>query len=332
MNLELLPPPTGDLHGLTRTEVAEKLAMGRNTVVQPSRRSRLKKLLGPFADPMVGLLLVAIPVYAIIGDTTDAIVTAVALIPIVGVGWALERRVEKTLQALKKLTEPTAIVWREDAVSRVPTEELVEGDLLWCDEGDVIPADCALVDSHQFQVDESTLTGESLPVDKNTAEQDEVFAGTTVVAGRGWLRVVSTGVHTQLGRISSLVSHAATEATPLQSALKKLVFTMAIGASVFCALVVLVEFRNGHSWSDAVIAGISLLIAALPEEFSIVYSLYLALGAWDLSKLNALVRNLPGVETLGSVTVFAQIKRARLLKANSKCAMCSILVLQLRTW
>ena len=299
------------LAGLTSVQASARLARdGANRVIPENRGHRWKRWLGPFADPMVALLLVAAPTYLAIGETRDALVALVALAPIAAVGWLLESRAERTLERLRALTAPTATVVRDGETHDVPTENLVVGDLVWLREGDVVPADGRVVELSQLHIDESALTGESLPVAKQVG--DVVLAGTTVLSGRALVCLEVTGASTQYGRIGALVASVRQPQTPLQHALGRLVRALAVVAAVFCVAVVASEVLNGHGWGQAVIAGVSLAIAAIPEEFAMVYSLYLAMGAWRLTKANALVRRLPSVETLGSTTVICTDKTGTL--------------------
>jgi Ca2+-transporting ATPase len=307
--------PAG-VEGLTSAEASARLEReGRNRIVPEARRQRLRRLLGPLADPMVALLLVAAPTYLLIGETTDAIVAFVALGPIAAVGWLLQSRAERTLEKLQTLTAPVALVLRDGVQRQVPTEELVVGDVVWLREGDVVPADGAVVALTQMLVDESALTGESLPSAKavsDGSDEGRVWAGTTVLSGGAVAHVTATGGSTRYGRIGTLVASLRQPATPLQRGLARLVRSLALVAVVFCAAVVVAEVLHGNGWGQAVIAGVSLAIAAIPEEFSMIYTLYLVLGAWRLAQQRALVRRLPSVETLGSTTVICTDKTGTL--------------------
>ncbi len=324
--------PPGGIVGLSSAEASRRLALdGPNQIVPTDPAGRWRRILGPLADPMVALLLIAAPTYLLIGDTTDAIVVFVALVPIAGVGWVLEARAERTLAQLRELTAPTALVERDGAPQSVPTDELVVGDLVWLHEGDIVPADADLLALTQLLIDESALTGESLPMTKTPVDSPldagavgsapsppdcTVSAGTTVLTGRAIARVVRTGPRTRYGEIGSLVAATKSPRTPLQRALARLVIVLSIAAFVFCTAVVAAELARGRGWGEAVIAGVSLAIAAIPEEFSMVYALYLALGAWQLAKGKALVRRLPGVETLGSTTVICTDKTGTLTRGE----------------
>ena len=302
--------------GLSNREAAARLVRdGPNVIVPEHRGHRLKRLLGPLADPMVALLLLAAPTYLVIGETTDAIVAFVALGPIAAVGWLLESRAERTLEHLRRLTAPTATVVRDGTDQAIAVDTLVVGDLVRVHEGDVVPADATLVELTQLLVDESALTGESLPVTKKTGSADDestVWAGTTVLSGRALARITATGPATRYGRIGTLVAATRPPLTPLQRGLAHLVRSLAVLAAVFCVAVVAAELLHGDGWGDAVIAGVSLAIAAIPEEFSMIYTLYLALGAWRLAQERVLVRRLPSVETLGSTTVICTDKTGTL--------------------
>lgn len=268
---------------------------------------------------MVALLLVAAPTYLVIGETTDAVVAFVALVPIAAVGWLLEARAERTLEQLRRRCAPTATVTRDGARRQVPVEEVVVGDLLGVREGDVIPADARVTASSQMMVDESSLSGESLPVEKRP-DGDEtarwLWAGTTVLTGSADAVVNATGQATRYGRIGRLVADTGVTKTPLQIGLGRLVRALAVVAAVFCAAVVAAVLLHGDGWGPAVIAGVSLAIAAIPEEFSMVYTLYLALGARRLALHHALVRRLPSVETLGSTTVICTDKTGTLTEGR----------------
>jgi Ca2+-transporting ATPase len=306
---------------LSSIEAASRLGRdGPNVIVPEARASRWKRLLGPLSDPMVALLLVAAPTYLLIGETTDAIVALVALGPIAAVGWLMESRAERTLEQLRRLAALTAVVTRDGQELSVPVDEVVVGDLILVREGDVVPADAMVTSSSQVMVDESSLTGESLPVDKHSGQADEqalaLWAGTTVLTGSAEAVVVATGSATRYGQIGGLLANARTTRTPLQVALGKLVAALTVVALVFCAAVIVAELAHGDGWGEAVIAGVSLAIAAIPEEFSMVYTLYLAMGAWRLAQHRALVRRLPSVETLGSTTVICTDKTGTLTEGR----------------
>lgn len=307
-----LPP---GVRGLTSAEAAQRLAAdGPNRLAPLEPGRRLRRFLGPLKDPMVILLLVAAPTYLLIGDVVDAIVALAAILPVAGVGWLLEERAERTLERLRQVTAPGATVWRGGTPLRVPAESLVRGDVVLVREGDVVPADARILELTQLGTDEAALTGESLPVQKSAG--DTVYAGTTVSSGRATVEVTATGARTRYGAIGTLVASVATHATPLQRVLARLVRWLSVLAIVLCALVMAIALARGNGWADAIIAAVSLGIAAIPEEFALVYGLYLSLGAWRLARDHALVRRLPAVETLGSATVICADKTGTLTEGR----------------
>ena len=301
--------------GLTGAQARRLLAQhGPNLLVPPKRRSGLVfLLLRAFADPMAVLLLVAGATYMALGDPEDAIVVLAALIPITAVTLVLESRSERALDQLGKMTAPTATVIRDEESLIVPAEELVPGDLVVLHEGDIAPADGLLVSGGPLLLDESALTGESLPVHKNAlGVEREIYAGTSVLAGRGRVLLTTTGGATRYGLIGALVAKIKQASPPLERVIHRLVVRLGLVAALLCALVAAIEFARGAGWAAAVIAGVSLAIAAIPEEFPMVYTLYLSLGAWRLARGRALIRRLAGVETLGSTTVICADKTGTL--------------------
>jgi Ca2+-transporting ATPase len=310
--------------GLSSGEAVARLTRdGRNVIVPERRGLRLKRIVGPLADPMVALLLLAAPTYLLIGETTDAIVALVALGPIAAVGWLLESRAERTLDQLRQLTAPTTTVLRDGTERSVSVEALVVGDIVRLHEGDIVPADAVVVELTQLLIDEAALTGESLPASKQVGsdgDESRAWAGTTVLSGRALVRLTATGTATRYGQIGTLVAATRSPLTPLQRGLVRLVRALAVVAAVFCSALVAAALLHGDGWGDAVIAGVSLAIAAIPEEFSMVYTLFLALGAWRLAQERTLVRRLPAVETLGSTTVICTDKTGTLTHGRLEVA------------
>lgn len=314
MTLQELPPGQT---GLTTEEVKRRLAVyGPNQLVPEKRQHWLVTWavrLG--ADPMVVLLGIAATTYFLLQEYVDAVITLLAIIPVFLVGLVLQARAERTLQQLKRLTTPSAAVWRDGNRRTVPADQIVPGDLVQIQEGAIIPADGELVAGSQVIVDEATLTGESQPVEKDAAEGPaarQVFAGTTVLAGRGIVRVTVTGPRTRYGAISTLVATIKQPPTPFQRLIHRLTRQLGVIAVVICAAVTGLELVRTGDWGAAIVAGVSLAMAALPEEFPVVYTLYLTLGAWRLARHRALVRNLPSVETLGATSVICSDKTGTL--------------------
>ncbi len=291
--------------GLSSREAARRLARHGPNVVAPERReSFVAKLLRPLRDPMALLLLGAGVIYLVLGDYRNASVMFIALVPIALIDFILESRAERALARLRRLVAARAEVLREGRRILIPSEDLVLGDVVFVREGDVVPADGVLIEASDVQADESSLTGESLPVPKEAGNarftvENRVLAGTTVLSGRGTMVVVATGPRTSYGQIAELVGTAVARPTPTQQVINRLVRQLGIVAGVVCMGVVGLELLRGNTWSEAFLAGVSLAIAAIPEEFSVVFALYLTLGAWRMAHKNALIRRLVGVGTLG---------------------------------
>ncbi|HEV2359954.1 MAG TPA: cation-transporting P-type ATPase [bacterium] len=321
--------PKGEPSGGLTTDRAHALlaVYGPNRLVPERRRvGVLGWLLRALADPMAALLLVAGSTYLVLRDYVDAAVTFGALVPISAVTLVLERRAEQALAQLKRLTAPAAIVWRDGQRQTVTAETLVPDDIIVLHEGDIIPADATLLEGTALVVDESALTGEAHPVIKDAATEGGdrlLFAGTTLRAGRGTARIAVTGAATRYGRIGSLMARITPPPTPLQRLIRRLIRQLARGAAILCAGVFAIEVIQGRGWAAGIIAGVSLGIAAVPEEFPIVYTLYLALGAWRLARARALIRRLTGVEALGATTVICADKTGTLTLGRMDVAALS---------
>jgi P-type Ca2+ transporter type 2C len=309
--------------GLSAVEARRRLlTFGPNALVPEASPGGLGHVLVQvLTDPMSVLLVIAGTTYLALGDGVDAGVTFAALVPIAAVTVVLELRAERALASLRRLAAPTALVIRDGNERHVPALDVVPGDTLVVREGDVIAADARLMAGTELVVDESTLSGESLPVTKTTADGDaDLFAGTTVLAGRGTANVVTTGRATRYGAIGQLVADAKQPDTPLQSLIRRLVLQLSIVAAVFCVAVVGLELWRGEDFATALIAGVSLAMAAIPEEFPMVFALYLGLGAWRLARDRALVRRLVGVETLGATSVICTDKTGTLTLGSIEVA------------
>lgn len=292
---------------------ARLLTYGPNVLVpQASPASLLTWTVRLIGDPMVLLLAVAGGTYFVLGDRFDAIVTSVALVPIFLVTAILEYRSDRALERLNAIAPPRASVIRGGVERTIPASGVVPGDVLVLREGDVVAADGGVIETTRLLVDESALTGESLPVEKRTDEEERVLAGTVVRSGHALALVRETGARTEYGRIGRQLAKIHPVKTPIERAIHRVVFQVGIAVAVICALVVAIGRWHGDAWPIAIIAGVSLAMAAIPEELPMVYTLYLALGAWRLAKDDALVRRLSSVETLGSTTVICVDKTGTL--------------------
>lgn len=306
-------------NGLTSQQARVLLAQhGPNEIQRLRGSSRLRRLLRPLTDPMVLLLLAACPVYLAVGETTDAVTAIAAVAPIMAIGWYLEGKANRGIERLQQLNAPTATVIRDGVDTTIAAREIVVGDVVRLREGDIVPADGHIIESERITLNESSLTGEAMPVDKRFG--DDVAASTVVTAGTALVSVTATGSQSALGRISQLMANTTPPHTRLQQAMGRLVVRVAIVAALGTLVVMTAEAWRGHGWQATLIAGISLLIAAVPEEFSMVYALYLSIGAWYLARHKALVRTLPSAEALGSVTVICTDKTGTVTEGRLRVA------------
>ncbi|HET9822792.1 MAG TPA: HAD-IC family P-type ATPase, partial [Burkholderiaceae bacterium] len=302
----------GALTGLDDAEARARLAHdGPNLLPAPAGS-------GPFAqawrqlatEPMFLLLLAAAALYLLIGDLAEgALLGAFALVTVVLV-LAQNRRSRRALDALRALAAPQARVLRSGAARRLPAAEVVRGDALLLEEGERVAADAVLREASALAVDESLLTGESVPVDK--AAGDRMFAGTLVVGGHGVAEVQAVGAATEAGRIGALLGTLDDTPTRLQRSTARLVRVLGgLAAVVSVALTGLVVLRGG-SWTDGVLAGIALAMSMLPEEFALAMAVFFAIGAWRLAQERVLTRRSAVIETLGAATVLAVDKTGTL--------------------
>lgn len=312
--------------GLADSQVtALRATYGFNQLDQVPPIPVWRRLLGQFRELVVWILIVAAVIAGVMGEFTDAI-AIVAIVLINGIiGFVQEEKAERALAALRGLSSPIAKVVRGGALQQVPATELVPGDRIELEAGDHIPADARLVSAFSLQVQESALTGESLAVSKDADavlpessplgdRRNMVYLGTIAATGRATAIVVATGMRTELGRIAGLLAHQPPELTPLQRRLAELGRVLVVVCLVLVAIVFLLQMRRGGDLFQVFLVSVSLAVAAVPEGLPAVVTLALALGLQRMASRNALVRKLPSVETLGSVTVICTDKTGTLTR------------------
>jgi Ca2+-transporting ATPase len=311
--------------GLAHLDAAERLTRyGPNELVETRQRPAWRLLLDQFTSAMIVVLLVAALITALIGDTKDtAIILAIVVFNGI-VGFVQEYRAEQAMDALKRMSSPEARVIRDGEAQLVSARDVVPGDVLLLEQGDIVTADLRLVEAPALRVDEAPLTGESEPVSKVTAALPDVeatspgdmrnmaFSGTAVTAGRARGIVVATGMDTAIGRIAELLQEDADQSTPLQRRLGELGRWLAVAAIAICVLVFVTGLLRGEDPEEMFLIAVSLAVAAIPEGLPAVVTISLALGARRMAQRRALVRRLPAVETLGSVSVICSDKTGTL--------------------
>lgn len=313
--------------GLSEVEAQVRLlAEGFNELPATGRRTPLRIALEVMREPMLALLLGGGAVYLLLGDLQEALILLAFATLSVGITIVQEARTERVLEALRDLTSPRALVIRDGESKRIAGREVVRGDLVVLGEGDRVPADMLLIQSADLQTDESFLTGESVPVRKIAGKDGQLpaerrpggddlpfaFSGSLVVRGSGVGEVLATGPRSQIGAIGQSLSSMETEAPRLQRQTKRLVgiFALVGGAVSVLAVMLYGVLRGG--WLDAVLAGIALGMSMLPEEFPMVLTIFMAMGAWRISQARVLTRRAAAIETLGSATVLCTDKTGTL--------------------
>lgn len=297
--------------GLTEKQASERLRQyGANQIEGRKPKRPFLLFLNQFADFMTLILLAAAVASIFLGEAIEAFVIIAIVIFNGLLGFIQEFKTEKTMDSLKKMAAPMSKVIRDGVVKTVETKLLVPGDLLVVESGDRIGADANIVESSDFKVDESLLTGESVPVFKTAVSKDHnaIYMGTIAVSGHCLASVTKTGASTEMGKIAGMISDVDDEKTPLQIRLVKLGKWLVIGCLGICAVVALIGTINGGDVFDMLLAGISLAVAAIPEGLPVVVTVALAIGVNKMVKVNALARKLSAVETLGNVRVICSDK------------------------
>jgi len=313
------------LQGLTVEEATDRLAQdGYNELPSAKRRTVLHILFEVVREPMFLMLIACGLLYFFLGDVEEAVMLLGFVFVVIGITLYQEQKTERALEALRDLSSPRALVIRDGQQQRIAGREVVRNDIVLLSEGDRIPADALLLSGANLAVDESLLTGESVPVRKkawNGAETEGrpggddrpfVYSGTLVVKGQGITQVKATGPRTEVGKIGKALEALETEETSLQRQTRKLVRNLAVAGLGLCALVVVVFGLTRGDWLKGFLAGITLAMATLPEEFPVVLTVFLALGAWRISQRQVLTRRVPAVEMLGAATALCVDKTGTL--------------------
>src|SRR5215211_5543998 len=310
--------------GLGEEEAARRLEeRGPNELEDRGTRSPWAILWEQFSSTMIVILIVAALASALLGDYEDSIAIAVIVVLNAALGFVQEYRAERAMAALKRLSAPSVKVRREGHVREISARELVPGDVVLLEAGNMVPADGRLVEGANLRVQEAALTGESEPVGKDPAPLEEedsplgeragmVYLSTVVARGRGLFVVTETGMATELGKIAAMIQAADSEQTPLQRRMNQVGKVLALAAVAIVAVVFVLGLLRGENLEVMFLTAVSLAVAAVPEGLPAVVTIALALGAHRMFRRHALIRKLPAVETLGSVTVICSDKTGTL--------------------
>jgi len=322
--------------GLSGREAEEKIHQdGYNEFPTADRRGLSRIIFEVIHEPMFLLLVTGGLLYFALGDVTEGVMLMSFVVLVIGITIYQERKTERALEALKNLSSPRALVIRDGVQQRIPGREVVTGDSVILSEGDRVPADGQLVIANNISIDESLLTGESVPVRKIAWSEgmqkarpggDDlpfVWSGTLVVQGQGLARVKATGARTEMGKIGAVLKKVERDETRLKIEIDKIVRTVALIGLLLCAIIVVVYGLTRFTWIEGLLAGITLAMAILPEEFPVVLTIFLALGAWRISRRNVLTRQIPAIETLGSATVLCVDKTGTLTENRMSVARFS---------
>jgi Ca2+-transporting ATPase len=330
--------------GLSANEAADRLRQhGPNQLAERAQRHLARRLLDQFSDFMIVVLIVAGVIAALIGEPQDTIAIAVIVLLNGLIGFVQELRADRAMAALKRLAAVQAQVWRSGERVQVASAELVPGDIVGLEAGNVVAADLRLLGSAQLRIDESALTGESVPVDKdgrrvldgdaNVADRvNMAYKGTTVTHGRARGVVVATGMSTELGKIAALLAGDGRLRTPLQRRLADLGRRLALSVIAICGVIFAAGLIRGEPPLLMLLTAVSLAVAAIPEALPAVVTVLLALGARNLVQQNALIRRLPAVETLGSVSFICSDKTGTLTQNRMQVRELNVASVPLRDW
>jgi Ca2+-transporting ATPase len=327
-------PASVSISGLSEVEAQTRLkSEGYNELPHQDRRTPLRIVLEVLREPMLALLLCGGVIYLLLGDLKEALILLAFALMSVAITVIQETRTERVLEALRDLTSPRALVIRDGTPRRIAGREVVRGDLVVLAEGDRVPADAVLVQAHDLQADESLLTGESVPVRKvpragistgrarpGGDDLPFVYSGSLVVRGSGIAEVVATGPRSEIGKIGQSLHALETEPPRLQLQTARLVRLAALGGAAVSIVAVLLYGTLRGGWLDAVLAGITIGMSMLPEEFPVVLTVFMAMGAWRISKARVLTRRAVSIETLGSATVLCTDKTGTLTENRMSIA------------
>lgn len=307
--------------GLT-TEKADEIlkAEGPNALPREGRRSPTKIIGGVIGEPMFAMLIMAAIVYLIIGDLQDALVLSSFAMLSVMITIVQEWRSERVLEALRDLTNPRALVMRDGQPQKIAGQNVVRGDLIILSEGDRIPADARLITRDIVLIDESLLTGESMPVTKNADIENIIYAGTLIMRGSAKAIVTATGLKSEIGKIGQALRSVEMEQPRLRQQTQKIVKVFALIGGGLSGLVILLYGLLRQDWLEGILSGLALGMALLPEEFPLVLTVFMVMGAWRMSKVHVLTRKASAIETLGSATVLCTDKTGTLTQNKMSIA------------
>ncbi|MBI5996190.1 calcium-transporting P-type ATPase, PMR1-type [Clostridium perfringens] len=311
-------------NGLSSNEALRRLEKyGKNKLVTKKKKTLFKQFLSQLKDVMIYILIIAAIISAFLGEISDALIILLVIVINAVIGVVQESKAEKALDALKELSTPKALVKRDGSLKEILSEDIVPGDIVIIDAGRYIPGDLRLIDTANLKIEESTFTGESVPSEKDASflpdkeipigdQNNMAFMSTLATYGRGVGVVVGTGMDTEIGKIAKMIEQEENDETPLQKKLSELGKILGFLAVGICILIFIISFFQGRDLLEMFLTSISLAVAAIPEGLPAIVAIVLALGVQRMVKKNAIIRKLPAVETLGSVSIICSDKTGTL--------------------
>lgn len=311
-------------NGLSSTEALRRLEKyGKNKLETKKKKTLFKQFLSQLKDVMIYILIIAAIISAFLGEISDALIILLVIIINAVIGVIQESKAEKALDALKELSTPKALVKRDGSLKEILSEDIVPGDIVIIDAGRYIPGDLRLIDTANLKIEESAFTGESVPSEKDASflpdkeipigdQNNMAFMSTLATYGRGVGVIVGTGMNTEIGKIAKMIEQEENDETPLQKKLSELGKILGFLAVGICILIFIISFFQGRDLLEMFLTSISLAVAAIPEGLPAIVAIVLALGVQRMVKKNAIIRKLPAVETLGSVSIICSDKTGTL--------------------
>lgn len=301
---------------------SQETERGHNVLKEAPEKNALQRFLAQLNDPLIFILFIAASISMLLGEYSDTLIILSVILVNALVGVIQEGKAQRALHALKEMSSPKALLIKDGNTTEIPAADLIPGDEVLLDAGRQIPADLLITESNCLKIEESALTGESLPVEKDTHTHNRAYLSTNVTYGRGKGTVTAIGMDTEIGKIASLINEVPAESTPLQKRLSDLGKLLSILSIALCALLFLIAIIQHRNVMEMLITAISLAVAAVPEGLAAIVTMVLALSVSRMVKVNTIVKKLPSVETLGCVSVVCSDKTGTLTQNKMSVTAC----------
>lgn len=301
---------------------SQETERGHNVLKEAPEKNALQRFLAQLNDPLIFILFIAASISMLLGEYSDTLIILSVILVNALVGVIQEGKAQRALHALKEMSSPKALLIKDGNTTEIPAADLIPSDEVLLDAGRQVPADLLITESNCLKIEESALTGESLPVEKDTHTHNRAYLSTNVTYGRGKATVTAIGMDTEIGKIASLINEAPAESTPLQKRLSDLGKLLSILSIALCALLFLIAIIQHRNVMEMLITAISLAVAAVPEGLAAIVTMVLALSVSRMVKVNTIVKKLPSVETLGCVSVVCSDKTGTLTQNKMSVTAC----------